>query len=359
MTGFIDPFWRGKRVFITGHTGFKGAWLTLWLARQGASVRGYALAPDSSPSLFNILNLEHDCDSRIEDIRDKDTLCRSINEFKPDILFHLAAESLVPRAFLRPDETFDINVGGTVNILDACRNVNGIGAVVVVTSDKCYAMPKDGSPRCESDALGGDEPYSASKACAELVAGAFRKTYFSSPGMPGIASVRAGNVIGGGDWSAQRLIPDMVRAIAQDKPVILRSPDGVRPWQHVIDCLSGYLLLAKKLYEEPEKYSKAWNFGPQGEENLTAKDVASLFYAAMGKTFQWEQAGVSGLVETPVLRLDSRRAETGLGWRAGCTQAEAIALAAEWYARQANRGVNDMRDFSLGQIESISARTSR
>lgn len=268
----MRDFYKNKKVFVTGHTGFKGSWLTLWLTIMGAKVLGYALEPNTDPSLFNVLNLHKDIDHVIGDIRDIERLREVITEFKPEIVFHLAAQPLVRFSYREPRLTYETNVMGTVNLLEAVRQTKSVRAVVNVTSDKCYENKEWVWGYREIDPMGGYDPYSSSKGCSELITAAYRNSYFKNT-ETAIASARAGNVIGGGDWAEDRLIPDIVRSLSQGKQIIIRNPKATRPWQHVLDPLSGYLLLGKLLYEKGQEFAEAWNFGPTDSSVMTVEEI--------------------------------------------------------------------------------------
>lgn len=319
----------GRNVLITGHTGFKGSWLSLWLTELGAKVTGIALAPDTEPNHWDMLALPaHDV--RL-DIRDASRLTEVVNSAHPEIVFHLAAQPLVRRSYLSPLETWSTNVMGTATLLETCRRFSGLIAVVVVTTDKVYESQERPGGYGEGDRLGGTDPYSASKAAAELVASSYRQSFFNRPDAPLLATARAGNVIGGGDWSQDRLIPDIVRAIASGKTVDVRSPDATRPWQHVLDCLSGYLLLGQHLLEEDRAAADCWNFGPDVQDNRTVRDVLD------GMAAEWPE--LSWRVddegqhppETGVLRLNSEKAKSSLGWRPVWTFGDALGKTVAWY----------------------------
>mgnify|MGYP006411638807 FL=1 len=260
-----QAFWQGKCVFLTGHTGFKGGWLSLWLVSLGAKVKGYALNPITSPSLFNEAKVSSIIDSQIGDIRDQSTLHESMTTFNPDILIHMAAQPLVRYSYDEPIETYEVNVIGTAKVLEVARSCTNLKAIVNITTDKCYENDGRSEAYKEDDPMGGYDPYSSSKGCAELVTSSYRCSFLQDKGM-GLASVRAGNVIGGGDWADDRLIPDILRSFEKNKPVVIRNPKATRPWQHVLEPLSGYLILAEKLYKNQKEYSEGWNFGPNEQD---------------------------------------------------------------------------------------------
>lgn len=325
----------GKRVFVTGHTGFKGSWLTLWLTMLGAQVCGYALDPNTDPALWNLLALgERDGVAEVRaDIRELATLKTAMGGFEPDIVFHLAAQPLVLAGYEDPVGTYETNVMGTVNVLEAVRWVPSARAVVVVTSDKCYENREEpGYAYVESDPLGGYDPYSSSKGAAEIVTAAYRRSFYSEPGSARVASVRAGNVIGGGDWAADRLIPDAARALAAGHPVIVRNPGAVRPWQHVLEPLSGYLQLgAKLLGDEGERYVEAFNFGPPLEAAVSVAEVIDLFTASWPGG-AWEAPEQTGAPhEATFLMLDWTHAREVLGWEPRWGLEAAVAATSRWY----------------------------
>jgi CDP-glucose 4,6-dehydratase len=330
-------FYRGRRVFITGHTGFKGSWLTLWLLRRGALISGFSLDVPTSPSLFETLELAADIQHFTGDVRDADYLSSVLKSERPEIVFHLAAQPLVHRGLAHPKETFDINVGGTVNLLEAVRQTQSVRVVICVTSDKCYDPGGWEWGRRENDSLGGNDPYSASKAAAELVVAAYRESYFSSVDAVnsgvGLATVRAGNVIGGGDWATDRLVPDCLRALVADESISVRHPKAIRPWQHVLEPLAGYLLLASQLWAEPQKFSGAWNFGPGADSARPAEEVVREIIRLWGQG-QWKEAdrnrtGVTH--ETHSLRLCSDKAMSQLFWHPRWKLQAALKRTVEWY----------------------------
>ena len=321
-------FWSGRRVALTGHTGFKGTWLAHWLLELGAEVTGIALAPATEPSLFALSGLDRRIDSRTGDVRSPDVLAQHLGEAQPEIVFHLAAQPLVLAGLADPVGTFQSNVLGVVNLLEAMRRLPSARAVVVVTSDKCYLRPER---RCtEGDPLGGHDPYSASKACAEIVTEAFRHSYFAPEAGVGVATARAGNVIGGGDFAAGRLLPDLVRAFGRGEPADLRHPGGVRPWQHVLDALSGYLLLAERLAGNPSSFGTAWNFGPEEDREWTAARIAELTAQRFGGG-TWRAAASDLTTEVPSLQLSSEHARRWLGWRPRLTIEQAVIWAIDGY----------------------------
>ena len=320
----------GSRVLLTGHTGFKGSWLARWLLDLGADVTGYALAPDTEPSLFADLGLGREMDSRIGDVRDVAALSAVVAEVRPEVVLHLAAQPLVRRSYAEPRYTFETNVMGTVNMLEAVRGCEDTRVVVNVTTDKVYENPETGDAFSEDEPLGGHDPYSASKAGSEIVTASYRRAFFSGGAGPAVASARAGNVIGGGDWAADRLVPDCVRALADGDPVTVRNPDSVRPWQHVLEPLAGYLHLAASLLGDPA-LAGAFNFGPDPSATATVGDVVDRFVAAWGDG-TWETPDLGGQPhEAGQLRLDIEKARRVLGWVPVWGFEETIVRTAHWY----------------------------
>jgi CDP-glucose 4,6-dehydratase len=326
---------RDKRALVTGHTGFKGAWLSLWLHHLGARVAGFALSPPTHPSLFESLRLAQKIEDRRGDLRDPKTLEQAVAQIQPEFIFHLAAQPLVRRAYRDPIETLESNVLGTAHLLEAVRKSNTPCTIVAVTSDKCYEPgPDDGEYR-ETDRLGGADPYSASKGCAEIVIASYRRSYFPEERYPkhgiALASARAGNVIGGGDWGEDRLIPDLIRALQSGRPARIRNPRAVRPWQYVLDCLSGYLWLAARLHAEgPRKWAEAWNFGPSRSEAVPVRDLADRFVRLWGSG-SWEPSEEEGPAETQYLGLSNEKAAQKLGWRPICDLEETLEKTVVWH----------------------------
>lgn len=349
-------FWSGKRVFLTGHTGFKGSWLTLWLSSMGAKVQGFALAPDQSPALFTVAGLDKDCASEIGDIRDYEKLKVSIHGFKPDVIIHMAAQPLVLRSYAEPLETFSTNVQGTAHVLEAARGLNSLAAILVVTTDKCYLNREWEFPYRENEALGGHDPYSASKAAAEIVTASYRYSFFNKAG-PALASARAGNVIGGGDWSDNRLIPDAARAFSKGEPLVIRRPLSVRPWQHVVAPLAGYLGLCEKLAgANGHSFADAFNFGPHPIDAAPVREVISLFATAWGKDAKVEEViDPNAPHEAGLLMLDPTKAAANFGWSLDMPLGDQIDATAEWYqAYYANPGnTAALRSLMLEQIKNI------
>jgi CDP-glucose 4,6-dehydratase len=344
----MDEFWRGRRVFLSGHTGFKGAWLNLWLRSMGATVTGYALAPHTKPNMFDLAGTHR---SIIGDIRDAAKVGGAMSAADPQIVIHMAAQALVRASYRDPLETYATNVMGTANVLQTCRGRKHLQAVLVVTSDKVYENHGDGRPFVEIDRLGGHDPYSNSKACAELVTASFRDSFFGDG--PPIASARAGNVIGGGDWSEDRLIPDCVRALHANQPVSLRYPDAIRPWQHVLEPLSGYLALAQALVQTPESAPRAVNFGPNPSSFCTVKEVVEAFSARFAGKPGWVPDPGVHPKEALALTLSSTLAAEALDWRPRLKVNESLAWTAEWYHAYAMG--EDMLKFSEAQIAQYQA----
>jgi CDP-glucose 4,6-dehydratase len=342
----VEPaFWRGRRALVTGHTGFKGSWLSLWLASLGAEVTGVADGLPTRPSLYEILGLDTDVNWVRADVRDSQALACAVREAKPEVVFHLAAQPIVRRSFAAPRETYEVNVMGTVNLLEAVRAADGVRAVVAITSDKCYE--NRGRPLREEDELGGHDPYSSSKAAAELVIAGWRRAFFGSPDAPRLASTRAGNVIGGGDWALDRLVPDVMRAALDGRPVAVRSPHATRPWQHVLNPLRGYLMLAQALCED-RAFAAAWNFGPAPEDAMPVSRLLDRLSEMWPEGIDWRADEGEHPPEDLTLALDSTRARERLGWAPRWDLDRALAAIVEWY--RAYRHGADMRAVTLAQL---------
>jgi CDP-glucose 4,6-dehydratase len=349
----LEMIWSGKRVLVTGHTGFKGSWLALWLQMLGADLCGVAFEPASEISLFQDADVARGMLSKIGDIRDINFLKRIFQVHKPEIIFHLAAQSLVRRSYEDPLLTYSTNVVGTANVLEAARQTQGVRAIVVVTTDKCYENQEWEWPYRETDRLGGHDPYSSSKACAELVVAAYRNSFFNPDqyGQHGIAiaSVRAGNVIGGGDWAEDRLVPDIIRAFLEKRPVVIRNPRAIRPWQHVLEPLRGYIAVAESLCEKGISSGEAWNFGPEQSDARTVEWIVSELANAWHGDAGWKLEEAPQPHEAHTLKLDCSKAEARLGWRPIVGLKEALAMTSDWYGAKL-RG-EDMCQFTKTQIQ--------
>jgi len=350
----VSPsFWNGKRVFLTGHTGFKGGWLSLWLVSMGAKVTGYALAPNTNPSFFDVVKVAGDLEqSHIADIRDLERLQKAMAEARPEIVIHMAAQPLVRYSYANPVETYATNVMGTVHVLESIRNLDSVGAAVIVTTDKCYENKEWAWGYREIEPMGGHDPYSNSKGCAELVTSAYRQSYFSPERYTqhklAIASARAGNVIGGGDWSEDRLIPDAIKAFEAKELLMIRNPLATRPWQHVLESLSGYLVLAQALYEEGAKFDGGWNFGPRDDDARSVQEVINLLIKNWGSAAAWQQDQSEQPHEAYSLKLDCSKARQYLNWVPRWSLEQAIQHITQW--QHAYQQKLDMNEFSLQQI---------
>ncbi|AWW47044.1 CDP-glucose 4,6-dehydratase [Polynucleobacter paneuropaeus] len=354
-SSIAPSFWNGKRVFLTGHTGFKGGWLSLWLSSMGAKVTGYALAPNTSPSFFDAAQVEGDLEnSIIGDIRDLGRLKEAMADAKPEIVFHMAAQPLVRFSYANPVETYATNVMGTVNVIEGIRALTCVRAAVIVTTDKCYENQERAAGYREDEPMGGYDPYSSSKGCAELVTSAYRQSYFSPQKFDqhrvAIASARAGNVIGGGDWSEDRLIPDAIRAFEAGQALIIRNPLAIRPWQHVLEPLSGYLELAQALYQKGATFNGAWNFGPRDSDARSVKEVINLLIDRWVSAVSWQQNQSEQPHEAHSLKLDCSKAQEKLHWIPKWSLEQAIDKITQWHGAYTQK--KNMRDFSLQQIAS-------
>lgn len=346
-----DPsFWRGKKVFLTGHTGFKGAWASLLLRRLGASVYGYALPPTHQSALFVTARIADDIKHREADIRDLATLRAAMAEAEPDIIIHMAAQALVRPSYEEPVETFATNVMGTVNVLEAARQLRNVHAILIVTSDKCYENSGAGTAFREDDRLGGNDPYSNSKACAELVTHSYRRSFFAEHGAARVATARAGNVFGGGDWARDRLVPDAMQAFLDRQPLRIRNPNSVRPWQHVLDPILGYLTLVEKLVAGAG-FADGWNFGPNAESEQSVRNVVEHLQAMWGDGACWTSDDGPHPHEAAFLRLDCERASARLNWTPRLDLLQGLGFTVDWY-KALQRGA-DMRQISLEQLELV------
>jgi len=352
----MDPsFWKSKHVFLTGHTGFKGGWLSLWLSSMGAKVTGYALAPNTIPSFFEVAKVADDLEqSHIADICDLEKLQKAMADAKPEIVIHMAAQPLVRYSYANPVETYATNVMGTVHVLESIRSLDCVRAVVVVTTDKCYENKEWAWGYRENEPMGGHDPYSNSKGCAELVTSAYRESFFSpkkyADHQVAIASARAGNVIGGGDWSEDRLIPDAIKAFEAQEALRIRNPLATRPWQHVLEPLSGYLVLAQALYEKGTHFDGGWNFGPRDEDARSVQEVINLLIKNWGSVASWIQDQSEQPHEAHSLKLDCSKARQHLNWVPRWTLERAIENITQW--QQAHQQQGNMHEMSLKQIAS-------
>ena len=354
----LTSFWSGRRVLVTGHTGFKGGWLSLWLQHLGAEVHGLALAPPSTPSFFDAIRWPMPLVDNRADVRDPNAVRIALAAAEPSVVFHLAAQPLVRESYLDPTGTFATNVMGTVHLLEAARACPSVRSVINVTSDKCYENDESGAEYTESDRLGGADPYSCSKACAELVSTSYRRSFLTSDSSPGLASARAGNVYGGGDWAVDRVVPDCIRAFARGEPVVLRRPEATRPWQHVLDALRGYLLLAERLTEHPQGFSSPLNFGPPSGVSGSVGDLVAGLAERWGGSASWRVADGQHPHEATTLRLDSNKASRTLDWKPLIPLSEGLDLTVDWY-RQFVSGASDMTETSLSQIRFLESRARR
>ncbi|NTU53574.1 MAG: CDP-glucose 4,6-dehydratase [Chlorobiaceae bacterium] len=347
-----QSFWAGKKVLVTGHTGFKGSWLVIWLEMLGAEVTGYALDPLTERDNFVLSGIRSRMNHHIGDVRDFERLHRLFGEVRPEIVFHLAAQPLVRESYNTPKATYDVNVGGAVNVLECCRLSETVRVIVNITTDKCYENKEWVWGYRENDRLGGYDPYSSSKACSELLTGAYRQSFFNPDDYARhgkcLASARAGNVFGGGDWQVDRIVPDCIRHLEGDKPIVVRNPHAVRPWQHVLEPLSGYLLLAERMAEKPETFASAWNFGPEDSSFLTVGSLVDTVVKAWGRG-AWEDHSIPGAVhEAHLLKLDITKAKAMLGWAPVWRFDRAVEETVNWYRQY---GHHQVRELCLRQID--------
>tara|TARA_R110002074_G_scaffold291000_1_gene462816 strand:- start:19095 stop:20162 length:1068 start_codon:yes stop_codon:yes gene_type:complete len=349
MTAAANPaFWRGKKVFLTGHTGFKGGWLSLWLQSMGAEVKGFALEPPTTPALFEQIRVAEGMESEIGDIRDLMAITASMTAFNPDILIHMAAQPLVRLSYREPVETYATNVMGTVHVLEAARRCSHLKAIVNVTTDKCYENREWVWGYRENEPMGGHDPYSNSKGCSELVTAGYRNSFFNTPDTASLASARAGNVIGGGDWAEDRLIPDILQAFEKKQPVIIRNPLATRPWQHVLEPISGYLVLAERLFNEGAAYAEGWNFGPRDEDVKPVEWILNHLVKQWGQGAGWQLDSNPQPHEAQLLKLDISKAEAKLKWRPRWPLAETLDSIVEWH--QCWLRSDNIRQMTLDQI---------
>jgi CDP-glucose 4,6-dehydratase len=351
----FEGVFQNKKVFVTGHTGFQGSWLALWLKSLGAKVIGYSLSPPTKPSLFEILRLKQDIIHILGDVRDHSFLQKCLIKHKPDIVFHLAAQPLVRLSYEKPVDTFYTNIMGTVNLLEAIKNTQSVKAGIIITSDKCYENKEWAFAYRENDPLGGFDPYSASKGATEIITSSYSRSFFHSDNKnrkTGIATVRAGNVIGGGDWAQDRIVPDCMRSVYSRKPILIRNPKSIRPWQHVLEPISGMLLLASKLWDNPHSYNEPWNFGPNLSANVTVNELVIQIIKELEQKANWKDMSKNtknAVHEANFLRLDSTKAGNLLGWRQVYSIKETISETASWYQNYVNK--TEMRKFTVSQIE--------
>ncbi|MBD8528771.1 MULTISPECIES: CDP-glucose 4,6-dehydratase [unclassified Massilia] len=340
-------FWRNKRVLLTGHTGFKGSWLSLWLQAMGAELRGVALAPPTTPALFDVARVAEGMDHQVADIRDYERVRTLIAQFQPEIVIHMAAQPLVRLSYQQPIETYAINVMGTVHVLEAARQAGSVRAIVNITTDKCYENKEWVWGYREDEPMGGYDPYSNSKGCAELVSSAYRRSFLQSEGIA-MATARAGNVIGGGDWALDRLVPDILRALEEGQAVQIRNPHAIRPWQHVLEPLSGYLVLAQRLYEHGQADAEGWNFGPRDEDAQPVQWIVERLCEAWGQGAAWALQPGDHPHEASYLKLDISKARQRLNWAPRWPLHTALSHITDWH--RAWLGGADMRTFCLEQI---------
>ena len=353
IKGTVDPvFWKDKKVFLTGHNGFKGAWLSLWLQSMGAIVKGYSLEPNTIPNLFTEAYVGNNMESEIGDIRDLNQISKSMLDFNPDILIHMAAQPLVRLSYEEPVDTYTTNVIGTVNVLEAARKCSNLKSIISVTTDKCYENKEWDWGYRESEPMGGHDPYSSSKGCAELVTSAYRRSFFSSKNTASLASARAGNVIGGGDWAEDRLIPDILRAFEKSESVVIRNPLSTRPWQHVLEPLSGYLVLAQELFLNGDEFAEGWNFGPKDEDCKPVSWILDKMVENWGGNANWSLDKKNNPHEAGFLKLDCSKAHIRLKWKPKWNLQITLKSIVEWQLLYINEG--DIKKQCLKEINNYS-----
>jgi CDP-glucose 4,6-dehydratase len=332
LKGKVNPlFWKGKKVFLTGHTGFKGSWMSLWLQSMGSIVKGYSLEPNTQPNLFTEAKVSENMESEIGNIKDLENLSTSMMAFNPDVLIHMAAQPLVRLSYQEPVETYATNVMGTVNVLEAARKCPNLKAIVSVTTDKCYENKEWEWGYRENEPMGGHDPYSSSKGCAELVTAAYRRSFFNTSESASLASARAGNVIGGGDWADDRLIPDILRAFEKSESVVIRNPLSTRPWQHVLEPLAGYLVLAEQLYIHGNEFAEGWNFGPKDEDCKPVSWILDKMVSKWGSGASWNLDTTNNPHEAGFLKLDCSKAANRLKWQPKWNLEDSLGLIIEWH----------------------------
>ncbi|WP_426091855.1 CDP-glucose 4,6-dehydratase [Flavobacterium sp. DSR3-2] len=344
-----SAFWKGKKVFLTGHTGFKGSWLSLWLQSMGAVVKGYSLAPPTNPSLFVEADVAATMESQMGDIRDLEMLRKSMLDFNPDVLIHMAAQPLVRLSYIEPVDTYTTNVIGTVNVLEAARNCPNLKAIVSVTTDKCYENKEWAWGYREDEPMGGHDPYSSSKGCAELVTAAYRNSFFNTKDSAALATARAGNVIGGGDWADDRLIPDILKAFEKSEAVVVRNPLSTRPWQHVLEPLSGYLVLAENLYINGHDHAEAWNFGPKDEDCRSVNWILDKMVSNWGAGASWQLDKNNNPHEAGFLKLDCSKAKQRLNWESQWNLEFTLKSIVNWHKAWMNK--EDLKKECLKEID--------